>query len=194
MFRCYSLVLPFCRPLPPLLYRHDPKQVAGRIDEMSHDSDGNLRIRATVTHEQAKRCPAFSVAAKVTAYELRDEDSPNFYAVITAAEITEVSLTPTPANPNALVLNRYPQFASVALHDHAIAGFRKGMEILGCCSSSSTQRRRRKHWLRLGSRRGLRLRRGCKHRRGHHCAHRRRRQRSCTGRHVPEPGTGDEPR
>jgi hypothetical protein len=127
-FRPYSLALR--RPLPPLLFRHDPKQVAGTVDELSHDSDGNLRIRATVDHEMAKRCPAFSVAAKITAYELRDEHTPNFHALITAAEITEISLTPAPANSNALVLHRYPQFAGVAFHDHAIAGFKKAVEIL----------------------------------------------------------------
>jgi hypothetical protein len=128
MFRRYSLALP--RSLPPLLYRHDPKQPAGHIDELSHDSDGNLHIRATVTHEMAKRCPAFSVAAKITAYELRDENTQNFHALITAAEIVEISLTPTPANPNAGVAHRYPQFAGVAFHDHAIAGFNKAIEIL----------------------------------------------------------------
>jgi len=48
MFRRYSLALP--RSLPPLLYRHDPKQVAGHVDELTHDGEGNLRIRATVTH------------------------------------------------------------------------------------------------------------------------------------------------
>ena len=130
MFRAFSLAPPLRRPLPPLLYRHDPSQIAGRIEELTRDADGNLRIRATVDHEQGKRAPAFSVAATIHAYEICNADSPNFYALITSAEIVEISLTPSPANSNALVLHRYEQFAGVALHDHAIAGFKKGIEAL----------------------------------------------------------------
>ena len=111
-------------------FRHDPKQVAGHVNELSHDADGHLRIRATVDLETGQTRPAFSVAATIHAYEICNADSPNFYALITSAEVSEISLTPSPANSNALVLNRYEQCARVALLDHASAGFKKAIEYL----------------------------------------------------------------
>ena len=29
-------------PLPPLLWKHDPDQIAGQIDSLAYDTDGNL--------------------------------------------------------------------------------------------------------------------------------------------------------
>ena len=41
-------------------------------------------------------------------YEIRDADSPDFHALISNAEIVEISLTDRPANSRALVLSRTP--------------------------------------------------------------------------------------
>jgi hypothetical protein len=101
--------LPWAKP-PPLLFKH--KEPAGTVDALDYDQRGNLKIRATVTHPVARRCGAFSVGAKVIDYEIREADGPNFHAVITRAEVTEVSLTDVPSNPNALVLNRHPDLFS----------------------------------------------------------------------------------
>lgn len=102
---------PYClgwRPwrLPPLYYRHDTSRVVGEISELYYDN-GQLRVRATVTDDNAARCGAFSIAATITDYELRDEDSPNFYAVVRSAWLDEISLTDVPCNPQALVIRRY---------------------------------------------------------------------------------------
>jgi hypothetical protein len=94
---------------PPvkLLYQHDTTQPAGKIERLEWDARGQLRIRARVSHSYAKTAGAFSVSAKVLAYELRDVDTPNFYALVTSAEIPdEISLTHTPCDPHALVLHR----------------------------------------------------------------------------------------
>lgn len=111
-FRAYA----FCNPcllfkgreLPPLLYKHDESQPAGKIESLTYDAEGNLKIRAHVTHELAKRCGAFSIRAYIGGYELRNADSANFHALVTNAEIAEISLTDTPANPHAVVRRRYP--------------------------------------------------------------------------------------
>jgi hypothetical protein len=68
--------------LPPLLYKHDPEQIAGEIESLTYDKAGNLKIRAHVTHEKAARCNAFSVRAKILEYELIDTDSKNFHALV----------------------------------------------------------------------------------------------------------------
>ena len=125
-FRRYA----FCNPClliknyarPPLLYKHDEAQVAGEIDSLTYDELGNLKIRATVTHEQAKRCGAFSIRAKISAYRLCETETRNFHAVVTDAEIVEVSLTDTPANPFALVQHRH-RAAPVAAYLDAIGDF-----------------------------------------------------------------------
>src|SRR5262245_39565854 len=91
----------------PLLYKHDPKQVAGTIEDLEYDDFGNLCVLAVVTHECAKRCGAFSIRAVVNDYEIINGDTPDFYAIIKSAELTEISLTDNPSNPHALVLDRY---------------------------------------------------------------------------------------
>ena len=98
----------------PLLYKHDPQQVAGTIVSLVQDRQG-LRIRCTVTHELARRCTGFSVQARVLAYELREPDSPSFHAVVTQAEL--ISVTPEPANPKALVTSRHAVPASNTFFD-----------------------------------------------------------------------------
>ena len=61
-----------------LLYRHDPNEVAGEIEELSYDAHGRLLIKCRVDHEQARRCAAFSVSGRVNEYCLCDVDTPNF--------------------------------------------------------------------------------------------------------------------
>ena len=132
-FKPYALALPWMlrRPLPPLLYRHNPDRVAGRVLNLSHGDGGCLRIRAEVTDEDAKCAGGFSVACTVHAYELRDvDDRDKFHALITDATIEEISLTPQPANPQALVLQRYRQLAAVEFFDIAKAGVNKCIEIV----------------------------------------------------------------
>jgi len=40
-------------PRPPLLYKHDPEQIAGTITHLVYDDRGQLRISADVSHERA---------------------------------------------------------------------------------------------------------------------------------------------
>lgn len=105
-FRPFSLTyLPW--RLPPLLFRH--REPAGTILKLAYDKFGRLIIDARVDHEEARRCNGLSVAATIEAYELRDHDDPNkFHAAITRADITEISLTPSPANPDCVVTMRGP--------------------------------------------------------------------------------------
>jgi prohead serine protease len=107
-FRRYEFpLLPWSTEFPPLLYKHDPAQIAGRIESLDYDAEGRLRIRAYVDHPMARRCGAFSIRGTIVAYELRDTDNANFHALVPNAELTEISLTDTPANPQALVRHRY---------------------------------------------------------------------------------------
>ena len=73
-FRAYAFGWPllFRGGFPKLLYKHEETR---RIDKLEYDNQGQLRVRATVTHEQARRCGAFSIGAKVLTYELRNTDS-----------------------------------------------------------------------------------------------------------------------
>ena len=94
-------------PPIPLLYKHDPNQIAGLIRNLSYDNAGQLRIRCDVTHSFAKTCGGFSISAKILAYELRQVDDPaNFHAFVTSGELAEVSLTDVPADLTALVTAR----------------------------------------------------------------------------------------
>ena len=78
-------------PLPkslPLLFEHDPDQVAGTVDELSYDQTGNLCVTVTATHQLARRCNAFSVGAKVRDYVVSDE-GPSFFATVREAVLTD---------------------------------------------------------------------------------------------------------
>jgi hypothetical protein len=105
-----------CRSVP-LLFKHRVDQPAGRIADIDYDAQGNLVIRAEVTHEVARRCGGFSIAAKVLEYEVRDVETPSFYAVINSAELNELSITDRPSNPNALVMFRYRMSPKVQFLD-----------------------------------------------------------------------------
>jgi len=118
MFAPRAFVLPMIKSrMPQLLYRHDPNVSPGAIDDLRYDLDGNIRLCAHVTDALAKRAPALSVAATVNAFELKDVDTPNFYALITNASITEISLTPSPANAAALITRRYKEPAALKFYD-----------------------------------------------------------------------------
>ena len=113
---------PFCfgipSPLPPLLYDHDEDQIAGSVDQLRYDANGRLIVRATVTHPAAKRCGAFSVAAHIDEYEIKDADSFSFHAVVSRARLGDISLVETPINPHALVQRRWAALPSTpALSD-----------------------------------------------------------------------------
>jgi hypothetical protein len=45
-----------------------------------------------------KRCGAFSIRAKINAFELHDVDTKKFHALVTDAEIIKVSLTNRPCS------------------------------------------------------------------------------------------------
>jgi hypothetical protein len=95
------------RTLPPLYLKHDEGHPVGTIQSLSQDRRG-LHIRATVTDPHARRFAAWSIGANVLEYEIRNEGTPDFFALVRRAELTEVSLTDIPANPKALVQRRYP--------------------------------------------------------------------------------------
>ena len=65
----------------------------------------------------AARCQALSYAASVEDYTLHDDGRATFYARITKATLTEISLTENPSNPNALVTRRGPPPPGVALYN-----------------------------------------------------------------------------
>lgn len=88
-------------PLPtvPLLFKHDPQQIAGTINQLTYAADGSLNIRATCTHPLAARCQAFSYAAHVEDYSLHATEGAFFYARINKATLLEISLTENPRTP-----------------------------------------------------------------------------------------------
>jgi hypothetical protein len=49
-------------------------------------------------------------------YEIREADTPGFHAVVTSAEVCEVSLTDRLANPAALVQRRYPVSSAAEIY------------------------------------------------------------------------------
>src|SRR5688572_18157952 len=53
----------------PILFKHDPAQVAGTLTDLEFDDFGSLMCWCTVHHPMAKRCGAFSVGAVVHSYE-----------------------------------------------------------------------------------------------------------------------------
>ena len=103
----FGYPLLFRHRYPPLYLKHDTSREVGRIDDLVYDELGNLQIWCTVTDHEAKRYPAFSIAATVNEYEICDGTTKNFHALIKSATITEISLTDNPSNPFALVMDRY---------------------------------------------------------------------------------------
>jgi hypothetical protein len=128
LFRSHSLTFLPWKP-PPLLYRH--REPAGEIETIEYDSRGRLIISARVDHAEARRCNGLSVAATIKAYELRDQDDPKaFHAVILAADLDEVSLTPTPACADCVVTSRMPASPNGEFYDTARRGIEQCMLIV----------------------------------------------------------------
>ena len=105
---CFGWPLLFRNGYPPLYLKHDTAREVGRVDHCQYDDFGSVQIWATVTDAVAKRMPAFSIACVVHSYQIINPERPDFFGLITSAEITEVSLTDAPANPTCLVMDRNP--------------------------------------------------------------------------------------
>ena len=90
-----------------LLLKHDPKVIAGTVDDIELDALGRLVVVCTVTHPLAMRMPAFSIGASVENFTIRNPDSAGVYGEVEEAVLDEISLTERPGNRNALVLERY---------------------------------------------------------------------------------------
>ena len=98
---CLGYPLPrYCRGVP-LLFRHEAKQPAGEILDLSYDERGALKVFARVTHPVAARCGAFSVTLGIDAFALHDADSPAFYAQVNQARLIEISLTSGASQPGS---------------------------------------------------------------------------------------------
>ena len=69
----------------------------------------------------AKRWVASRSRAIVHDYEIVNADTADFFALVKSATLTEISLTDTPSNPEALVhdRNRYPP--ALIMHELLIA-------------------------------------------------------------------------
>lgn len=117
-------------PIPrsvPLLYRHDKNRVAGEILRLEATEAG-LRVQARVTDPDAKRCQGLSVAATVQQYRIYHEDDPErFHSLVISARLDEISLTPEPANVQAIARPLAPVLAAF---DFATAGISKMIEIV----------------------------------------------------------------
>jgi hypothetical protein len=51
----------------PLLFKHDPSQVAGEVEELRYTDRGALYIRARVDRPEATRCGAFTFEVEIIA-------------------------------------------------------------------------------------------------------------------------------
>jgi YD repeat-containing protein len=127
-FRSRSLTfLPW--RLPPLLFRH--REPAGEILSLDYDARGRLIVDARIDHPEARRCSGLSVAATIQRYELRDQDDPErFHALILQADLDEISITPTPCNPDCIITSRFPTSSQPEFFDLARQGIGKIIEII----------------------------------------------------------------
>jgi hypothetical protein len=118
-FRPYCFAFPklFRHGYPPLYLKHDRSREVGTIDHLQRDELGNLQCWVTVADPEAKRYPAFSIAATVNEYEIRNEDTPDFHALVTSATLEELSLTNVPANKFCIVQDRYRVSAAVQMFE-----------------------------------------------------------------------------
>jgi hypothetical protein len=117
--------------LPPLYYKHDASREVGNVTSLAYDKEGALTIVARVDDPIARRCNSFSVGATVLEYSILDADSPSgFHAIIRRARIEEISLTETPANPNATVTHRRDVSAQAEFWGAAAAAMARISNIL----------------------------------------------------------------
>jgi hypothetical protein len=93
-------------PFPPLRYRHEG--IIGEIHGLEYRPSG-LWISCRTGSPQGARAGAFSLAAEIDDFVIRDADDPrSFHAEVTRARLIEVSLVHEPADPAALVQHSYP--------------------------------------------------------------------------------------
>jgi hypothetical protein len=125
-----------------LLFKHKAAEVAGTIDHLAYDDAGQLLIRCTVTHPEARRCNAFSVGASIIEYSIEDADNPDcFHALIRQARVDEVSLTPIPSQIGALVTKRHDVSARAAFYENAQRSVQKVGEMLAVLQTLQQERR-----------------------------------------------------
>jgi hypothetical protein len=105
----------------PLLHEHEGKPVGSIVLLSYRERDAALLVRAEVECRIAQCAPAFSIGCHIRDYVIHNPDSPAFRAEVTAAELTDISLTRSPFNPAALVLSRGPVPPPVAFHSLLIA-------------------------------------------------------------------------
>ena len=74
------LILPWQKDFPPLCLKHDTSRTVGRIERLSYDAKGNLKIKAVVTDRKATRYGAFSVGGRVDAHHIENADNAGFCA------------------------------------------------------------------------------------------------------------------
>jgi hypothetical protein len=91
------------------------------VNELSFSPCGDLLCRCTVHDEVARRANAFSVAATVGAWTVRDADRPGYVVEIGQATIDEISFTDFPACPACIVQFRERASPHVELCDILIA-------------------------------------------------------------------------
>jgi phage head maturation protease len=96
----------------PLLLRHDPAKIVGRVVSLSYDRQGALQAHVVITEEAGIRMPSYSVGCDVVRYRLTGETTSDYGAVIEEAVIRELSLTDRPAQPGARIQHRWPCAAS----------------------------------------------------------------------------------
>lgn len=105
----------------PLYFKHitgSGKDV-GTIDRLDYDAHGAVIVTATVTDPTARRAGAFSIGVSVRRFQIQNEASPEYFALITEAVIDEISLTDVPANPACLVSSRRDVCAAAQVFSNA---------------------------------------------------------------------------
>ena len=91
----------------PLLFHHDDDRIAGEILSLDYTPNGSVWVKCRVDNLEAARCGGFSIAAEIQEFHIIDGD--DFHAIVTKAELMEVSLTDRPCNVEAVVKERYTQ-------------------------------------------------------------------------------------
>jgi hypothetical protein len=85
----------------------NPAKPAGRVLELKATDQG-LLVRALVTHEEAKRCSGFSIAATIHNFRIVNSDDRNsVHGLITDCTLDEVTLATHMANAEAVITKRY---------------------------------------------------------------------------------------
>jgi YD repeat-containing protein len=120
---CFGASLPATLPL---FIEHDTERQVGTVT-LSYDAQGALRARTSPLTGDARRYNAFSISAKIIQYGIHDADHRSFFAEVTQAELTEVSLTTHPHLDTARVLQRLRPNPQAEFYNQAQRGF----EIIG---------------------------------------------------------------